>query len=209
MRIRKSAEARRLEILQATLRLAGEVGPDRLTTETVAREVGLTQPAVFRHFATKQDLWDAVADYIGKTMEAGWADSAGRSGAPEHRLRSLVATQLCLIQSTPAIPAILFSRELHSRNVALRKALFALMRRFHGLVARAIAEARDASVFHDDLDPDDAAFLVIGLIQGLALRWSLSGRAFGLVGEGRRLLDLQIRGFAREPATSAQKRRRG
>lgn len=209
MRIRKSAEARRLEILQATLRLAGGVGPDRLTTETVARDVGLTQPAVFRHFATKQDLWDAVADYIGKTMEAGWAEATGRRGAAEHRLRSLVATQLRLIQSTPAIPAILFSRELHSRNAALRKALFGLMRRFHGLVARAIAEARDATVFRDDLDPDDGAFLVIGLIQGLALRWSLSGRAFGLVEEGRRLLDLQIRGFTRVTATRTQNRRPG
>jgi AcrR family transcriptional regulator len=209
VRVRKSAEARRLEILQATLRLAGEVGPDRITTETVARDVGLTQPAVFRHFATKQDLWDAVADYIGKTMEAGWAESGRRNGAPEYRLRFLVATQLRLIQSTPAIPAILFSRELHSRNAALRKALFGLMRRFQGLVARSIAEARDAGAFRDDLDPDDAALLVIGLIQGLALRWSLSGRTFGLAEEGRRLLDLQIRGFARMPAATTPKRRPG
>jgi hypothetical protein len=120
-----------------------------------------------------------------------------------------VATQLRLIQSTPAIPAILFSRELHSRNAALRKALFGIMRRFHGLVASAIAEARDAAAFRDDLDPDDAALLVIGLIQGLALRWSLSGRAFRLVEEGRRLLDLQIRGFARVPAATTPKRRAG
>lgn len=208
MRIRKSAEIRKLEILQAALRLAGKVGPDRLTTATVAQAVGLTQPAVFRHFSKKQDLWDAVAGHIGKMMEAGWAEAAGPGGTPAHRLRSLAATQLRLIQSTPAISAILFSRELHSRNVALRKALFGLMKRFHGLVARSIAEARDAGEFRDDLDPDDAAFLVIALIQGLALRWSLSGRAFGLVEEGGRLLELQIYGFARSPVKATEKRRR-
>ena len=205
MRTRKSAEIRKLEILRATLRLTGQVGPEGVTTATVARQVGLTQPAVFRHFPTKQDLWAAVIEYIGKTMNAGWGESTPCAGAD--RLRSLAATQLRLVQSTPAIPAILFSRELHSRNAALRKALFGLMKRFHGLVARSIAEARDAGEFRDDLEPDDAAFLVIGLIQGLAIRWSLSGRSFGLAEEGRRLLELQIRGFARLPAHAAETRR--
>ena len=207
MRTRKSADTRKLEILLATLRLAGKVGPDRLTTATIAQAVGLTQPAVFRHFSKKQDLWDAVADHIGTIMESGWTKSTRDGGTPVHRLRSLAATQLRLIHSMPAIPAILFSRELHSRNAALRKALFGLMNRFHGLVADSIAEARDSAEFRADLDPDDAAFLVIGLIQGLALRWSLSGRAFGLVEEGGRLLELQICGFARSPVKATERGR--
>lgn len=207
MRTRKSADVRKAEIIEAALRLAGKVGPDRLTTAAVASAVGLTQPGVFRHFPKKQGLWDAVADHIGTRMEAGWAESARCKGAPADRVRSLVAAQLRLIQSTPAIPAILFSRELHSRNAALRKALFGLMNRLHGLVARSIVEACGAGEFRDDLDPDDAAFLVIGLIQGLALRWSLSGRIFGLVEEGSRLLELQISGFARTSVTKTRERR--
>lgn len=207
MRTRKSADVRKAEIIEAALRLAGKVGPDRLTTAAVASAVGLTQPGVFRHFPKKQGLWDAVADHIGKRMEAGWAESAQHNGASAGRVRSLVAAQLRLIQSTPAIPAILFSRELHSRNAALRKALFGLMNRLHGLVAQSITEACGAGEFRDDLDPDDAAFLVIGLIQGLALRWSLSGRIFGLVEEGSRLLELQISGFARMSVTETRERR--
>lgn len=207
MRSRKSAEIRKSEIIEAALRLAGKVGPDRLTTAAVASAVGLTQPGVFRHFPRKLGLWDAVADHIGRRMEAGWAESAQQSGAPADRVRALVATQLRLIQSTPAIPAILFSRELHSRNAALRKALFDLMTRLHGLVAQSITDARGTGEFRDDLDPDDAAFLVIGLIQGLALRWSLSGRTFGLLEEGSRLLELQIRGFVRTPVMATRERR--
>lgn len=47
--------------------------------------------------------------------------------------------------------------------------------------------------------PDDAAFLILGLVQGLAIRWSISGRSFDLAEEGSRLLDLQLRGFADRP----------
>ncbi len=207
MRIRKPAESRKAEIIDAALRLADKLGPDRLTTEAIANAVGLTQPGVFRHFPKKQELWEAVAARIGAMMEARWAKAGRTDASPADRIRILAAAQLRLIQSTPAIPAILFSRELHAKNKGLRKAFFGLMGRFHRLVAGLAAEASEAGEWRDDLDPDDAAFLIIGLVQGLAVRWSISGRDFSLTEEGNRLLELQLSGFAGAPATAAAKRR--
>ena len=54
MAVRKPAPERKAEILEATLRLADELGPDRLSTEAIARAVGLTQPGIFRHFPTNR-----------------------------------------------------------------------------------------------------------------------------------------------------------
>lgn len=196
MRVRKTADARKAEIIDATLRLADELGPERLTTEAVAAAVGLTQPGIFRHFPKKQDLWEAVAAQIGAAMEARWTKARRPGDAPLDQVRALIAAQLRLIQSIPAIPAILFSRELHTKNKGLRKAFFGLLSRFHRVVAELTAQARDAGDLHTEIDPDDLAFLVIGLVQGLAVRWSISGRSFDLTEEGLRLLDVQLSGFA-------------
>src|SRR5690606_17493862 len=133
---------------------------------------------------------------IGAVMEARWTKARKPGSAPLDQVRALIAAQLRLIQSTPAIPAILFSRELHTKNQGLRKAFFALLSRFHGVVADLAAQARDAGELRQELDPDDVAFLVIGLVQGLAVRWSISGRSFDLTEEGLRLLDVQLSGFA-------------
>tara|TARA_R110002012_G_scaffold252860_1_gene431811 strand:- start:1819 stop:2448 length:630 start_codon:yes stop_codon:yes gene_type:complete len=196
MRIRKSAETRKAEIVDATLRLADKLGPDRLTTETIAEAVGLSQPGIFRHFPKKQDLWEEVAARVGSMMEAGWKKAQGGDATSTVRIHMLIGAQLRLIQSTPAISSILFSRELHTKNKGLRAAFFALMSRFHKLIAGHVAQACAAGELRDDLDPDDAAFLIIGLVQGLAVRWSLSGRSFDLTEEGNRLLDLQLMGLA-------------
>lgn len=196
MRIRKPAETRKAEIIEATLRLADKLGPDRLTTEAVAHAVGLTQPGIFRHFPKKQDLWEAVAARVGTMMEARWTKAQSADGSATDRIRALIGAQLRLIQSTPAIPAILFSRELHTKNKGLRKAFFGLMSRFHRLIAELVAQARDAGELRRDLDPDDAAYLIVGLVQGLAVRWSISGRTFDLTEEGNRLLELQLKGVA-------------
>jgi AcrR family transcriptional regulator len=192
---RKTAEDRKAELVEATLRLADKVGPDRLSTEAIAAAVGVTQAAIFRHFPKKQDLWEAVAARIGETFQGRWTKVERLDVSSEQKLRHLILGQLKLIRSTPAIPAILFSRELHVENDRLRAVFFGLMQRFHGLAARFIDKGQRAGEFRPDVDADDVAFLVIGTVQGLVLRWSLSKRGFDLVAEGERLLGILLDGF--------------
>lgn len=200
MRVRKPAEERKSEIVEATLRLADKVGPDRLATAQVAEAVGLTQAALFRHFPRKQDLWEAVAARIGEKFQQRWLAIERGPADPLDQLRGIVTAQLKLIQSMPAIPAILFSRELHVENRTLRVIFAEFMKNFHLRVERLIAAAQRDGRLRGDIEPRDAAFLVIGLVQGLVLRWSLSGRSFDLAGEGDRLLSVQLRTIGAAPA---------
>jgi len=207
MRIRKPAEERKSEIVEAALRLADKVGPDRLTTGQIAEAVGLTQAALFRHFPKKQDLWEAVAARIGERFQQRWIAIERGPADPIDRLRTIVAAQLKLIQSTPAIPAILFSRELHVENRALRVIFAKFMANFHSRIERLIAAAQDEGRLRGEVAAADAAYLIIGLVQGLAVRWSISGRDFDLAEEGQRLLEFQLSGFA-QPAASVHAGRR-
>ena len=112
-------------------------------------------------------------------------------------MRSFVTGHLTFLQTTPAIPAILFSRELHAENEVLRSFFAVLMLRVHGFVSQMIASEIKAERYDKNLNPDDAAYLILALIQGLAMRWSLNERKFDLVEEGERLLALQLNGFKR------------
>lgn len=212
MRVRKSAEERKSEIVEATLRLADKLGPDRLSTTEIAKAVGVTQAAIFRHFPTKPDLWEAVAARIAEKLQRRWLAVEDESASPPGKLQALVAAQLTAVQATPAIPAILFSHELHTENARLRKFFYAVVERLHGLVLRILEDGQRSGHFRRDLDPSDAAFLAIGLVQGLVLRWSLSGRSFDLAEEGRRLFSILLAGFgapgqAEEPSSPGRQAR--
>ncbi len=197
---RKPADERKSEIVMAVLRLADKLGPDRLTTQSIADEVGLTQPGIFRHFATKQALWQAVAELIADKMSAAWQDALSSGDDPRERIKSLILAQLKQIETYPAIPAILFSRELQADNEPLRKALLGVLARFHATITAELADARKDGIIRQDLDPEDGAILLISLVQGLAMRWSLGARTFSMEAEGRRLLDAQIKLFQSGPA---------
>lgn len=192
---RKTAETRKTEIVEAMLRLADELGPDRLTTLAVAKAVGLTQPGIFRHFATKKDLWLAVADHIASVLANAWDAVLVDHTAPEERLAALIKVQLRQIAAHPAIPAILHSRELHTENASLRARFIEVMARFQALLVETLTDGQKSGVFRDDLVPQDAAGLLISLVQGLAIRWSLGQRGFSLEAEGGRLVSSQIELF--------------
>lgn len=193
---RKPAEDRKTDIVEALLRLADQIGPDRLTTNDIAREVGVTQAAIFRHFPTKAELWSAVGEVIAVRLAEAWQQALAANTTPKDRLRALIAAQLRQIEATPALPAILHSREINVDNVILRERFRGLMMQYQAhLVANLEGVIADGSMT-PDVRPQDAAVLLTSLVQGIAIRWSLGSRGFALQPEGLRLLDVQLALFA-------------
>jgi TetR/AcrR family transcriptional regulator len=66
-----SAEDRRLQILRVAVSLFSQRGFGGTTTKEIAQASGVSEAMVFRHFATKQELYSAILDHkacSGDTM---------------------------------------------------------------------------------------------------------------------------------------------
>ncbi|MCC7183692.1 MAG: TetR/AcrR family transcriptional regulator [Rhodocyclaceae bacterium] len=193
--MRKPSPERKAEIVDTVIGLADHVGPDRITTDMIAKAIGVTQATIFRHFPKKGDIWNSVAMHLTHRMREAWEKIGSGAADPVARLETVVLGHLRLIAQMPALPAILLSRELHGDNIPLRKTLQRTMGSFHQHLTDLVAEAIAAGAFRKDLVASDAALLIIGMVQSLAMRWSISGRSEDLVATGERLLAVQIAGF--------------
>jgi AcrR family transcriptional regulator len=191
--MRKSADLRKAQIVAVILDLADRIGPDRVTTGAVAAEVGVTQAAIFRHFPTKAEMWVAVAEHVAGLLTAAWAEALEGSKPPVDQLKALVGAQLDQIAANPAMPMLLFSRELNVENAALREAFRDRLVTLHGLLMRQVIEGQQDKTLCSDVTAGDVAVLLTSLIQGVAIRWSLGARDFPLCEEGLRLLAVQLR----------------
>ncbi len=189
---RQSAEDRKAQIVAEMLRLADEIGPDRLSTTDVARAVGLSQPAIFRHFPTKGALWLAVAEHIAARLRKAWSDAEAQAAEPDARVKALIEAQLAAISQIPALPSILFSRELQVDNTALRDVFRGLLATFQGHLVAALRDQQASGALRRDVAAEDVAILLASLVQGVAIRWTLGARGFPLVAEGLRLFELQM-----------------
>ncbi len=191
---RKPTQERKSEIVDAALDLSMDVGPGRLTTEALAKKVGVSHGAIFRHFPSKAAIWSAVFETIAKKMEqtlGGLTPSA----SPSKRLGMLVRGQLTLVTAIPALPSIIFSRELHKGNAGIQNGVLALMKRFHAVLADTIQAGIDCGELKPTLDADGAASMIIAILQGTVLRWTLARGKFDLVGEGDKMVALALAGL--------------
>jgi AcrR family transcriptional regulator len=196
-RIRKPAGDRKADIRQAALRLAFEVGPDMVTTGMIAADLGLTQPALYKHFPHKQDIWTDVADFLTSRIGDNLARSRAAECGPVDKLRMLVIDHLRLVEQNPALPEIMVLRDHQNTRTVLRERTLRRMMEFSADLVANVSAAQKQHLFRNDFAAADGAALIFGIIQSLVLRMMMNRNPSMLVPEGERLVNLQLTGFAR------------
>src|SRR5215813_7785263 len=64
------ADSRKQQIVETVLELVTARGTEAVSAQLVADAIGVTQPAVFRHFPTKEAMWLAVMDWLEERLVA-------------------------------------------------------------------------------------------------------------------------------------------
>jgi len=194
----KHPEGRKAEIVDTALALAFEAGPNRVTTVAIAERLGLTQPAIYRHYRSKADLWAAITDRLGAEVAGNIARVEAMESPALDRLRALVLGHLALVRHTPALPEIMLARDPNSADAVVRVAMQARMAAFQHTLLRLCEAGQAEGALTTDIDPRDLAALIMGVLQSLILRLLLTRNPGLPVEDGERLLALQIAAFERQ-----------
>ena len=83
-------EVRRDQLTDATLAVVADHGLRGLSVAAVARRVGLTPSAIYRHFPSKDAMLDAVLDRMRERLHGAIAASRAESDDPVDVLRRLL-----------------------------------------------------------------------------------------------------------------------
>lgn len=85
--MRRNHEERRTEIAAAALRMVGEYGVEGATMNRIASAVGVSAPALYKHFSGRTEILEAAMDILLQRV-VSWLDSSSNPSALE-RLREL------------------------------------------------------------------------------------------------------------------------
>jgi AcrR family transcriptional regulator len=179
-RPRLAACDRRAAIIEAALQVFSARSYRGATTAEIAREAGITEPILYRHFGSKRDLFlacldevwcrlrEAVEDELSQEPDpAGWVLAVPR-GMATLRRRHLAPTQLWLQALSEA-----------TEDPEIRRRFRSHLREVHDYVAEVLRRGQAAGAIREERDVDAEAW--IGL--GLGLLRSVQDRFGGLLGE--------------------------
>lgn len=198
-RTRLSTETRQAGIIAAVLGLAAERNPGAITTADIARVLGLTQGAVFKHFPTKDAIWLAVMDWVEEHLLNALEAAAQDAPSPLEALRAVFMAHVGFIMKHPGVPRLIFNELQQPQDTLVKRRTRNLQELYRKLLARLLAEAGKRGEAAAGLDKAGAATLFIGAVQGLMLQAMLAGSTAKMDAEARRVFAL-YRNAIREPS---------
>ncbi len=191
---RLSTEERQSEIIRVSIELAAEKGVDSVTTQDMADAMNLTQGAIFRHFATKDDIWVAVIVWVRERLMKVLDKAASGASDPLQAIELMFFAHIAFISKHPAIPRLLFSELLHKKNSKLRQLIEGIISGYEAKVAGLLEQGKAQSQVSADLDSQSAAVLYIGMIQGLVMQSSIFGGKRALQREAEKIFPIYLQG---------------
>ncbi|HVP69397.1 MAG TPA: TetR/AcrR family transcriptional regulator [Anaeromyxobacteraceae bacterium] len=166
MLARKPAPLRRREIADAALKVIAERGLARFTSVAIAREVGVSDAALFRHFPTKAAIVLAAIERVGEIL---FEEFPPQDSDPIDRLGRFFRQRIAVIRESPGVARLVGSEQLEQAAPAEGIArVVEFRRRSQGFVRETLEEAYRRRMLADGLAPAEATVLVLGSLLALA-----------------------------------------
>ena len=173
VRPRLPAEERRAVVLDTACRVFARCSYRGATTAEIAREAGVTEPILYRHFASKQALYLACIESAWQRVRTAWDEAVAAEPDPRVWTRAMANAFLDFREQRSAV-AQLWLRALTETgdDPEIRRYLRRHLRDVHGFVADVIRRAQAAGAIRPDRDPRAEAwiFVALGLLSAVAGR---------------------------------------
>jgi AcrR family transcriptional regulator len=175
------SEERRLCVVGAACRVFARSSYSGATTAEIARESGVTEPVLYRHFASKRDLYLACLDAAWAHVRKLWEDAIADEPDPQLQLGAMGRAYVQLQRHGDKIMlSDLWIQALNetSEDPKIRRYLRDQVREVHDFVAERIRRSQAAGGILEQRDADAEAWIFISL--GLL---STIDRRLGTVGD--------------------------
>lgn len=183
----KALSVRQREILEASLHLISKGGIQALTTKNLAAALGLSEPALYRHFRNKRDILLALLGFFKAGQTAMYARVAEAESSPSLALERMIGEVFRNFSAHPAMATVIFAEGMFQNDPRLSKVLFSILEDRQRQFAALIAEGQARGEIRRDLEEGQLALIAMGSMRLLVTRWRLSKTGFDLVEEGTRL----------------------
>ncbi|MDD4224194.1 MAG: TetR/AcrR family transcriptional regulator [Candidatus Cloacimonetes bacterium] len=173
--------------MQTAIALIARRGYKFLTTKNLARELKLTEAALYRHFASKADLIAKILSYFETLSCRILAEIETSDLEPLARIHRFVRDRYELFAAHPDLAKVMFSEELFQYDPSSAGQMNRITGKHREAMLNYLREAQDQGVVDASHDPEQLFRVIVGSMRFIVIQWNLGGQGFDLMEEGDKL----------------------
>lgn len=177
---RIDSATRKAQITEAAMELLSEGGCKDLVMVKIAKRIGVTDAALYKHFKTKNDMLLFMLERIEETMVTRLIENTNKYSDSKEKLRSILSYQFNFIQKNKSIPRILFSEALQFKDDKLKNKINNILTSYKKYLIKILQTAQNNGNIRPDLNSEAVAIIFMGMIQSTVISWNLMNYSFSL-----------------------------
>ena len=161
---RLPAAERRQALVDLATGLFASRGYRGVTTADIAREAGVSEPILYRHFASKRDLYLACLEESQRQLREKWEQAIADTPDPGDWIIAIGRAAIAFHRRRVVPPALWIQALTESaEDPELAKHVRRYMREAHDFVADVLRRAQELGGIAPDRDPDAEAWIFVGV----------------------------------------------
>lgn len=176
VRKRPKPGERRVQILQALAAMLESPESDRITTAALAARLGVSEAALYRHFASKAQMFEGLIEFIEHSIFSLANQILERESDPPAQVARIVTTVLQFAEKNPGMGRVMVGDALVLEHARLSARMNQCLDRLESLLRqpyRQLAEARNSAT--PTVDAQAAASVAVSVLIGRIQRHARTG----------------------------------
>lgn len=171
---------RKQEIAMTAMQIISEEGMSNFAMIKIAKRIGVTDSALYKHFKTKNEMLSYMVEMIEQSIKNYVFKNIADIQDPIEKLYEVMNHQFKFIEENKGIPRILFSESLQQEHKVLKVKISKIILNFREVIKNIIKSAVKSGRIKEKIDAEAAAGIFIGMIQSTIIFWTLSDFSYSL-----------------------------
>ncbi len=184
---------RQQEIIDVALNLINAKGIQGLTMKNLSKEIGISEPAIYRHFENKIEILLAVLDLFRDSTREIFEKELHTGISSLEKIEHLFTRHFERFASNPSLVSVIFSEELFRGEPILIKKIAEVIDKNASILTQIIKQGQQNGEIRNDISADHLAVTIMGSLRLFVKIWQFSGYRFDIREDGQKILNSVIR----------------
>jgi TetR/AcrR family transcriptional regulator len=167
--------ARKLQILQMLASMLEDPKGEKVTTAALAARLEVSEAALYRHFASKAQMFEGLIEFIETTIFGLINKISTEEPSGVKQVRAMVSMLLDFAQTNRGMTRVLIGDALVNENERLQERMNQLFERVEASIKQSFKVAVGENELPESFDPNARAALVLAFVLGRWHRFAKSG----------------------------------
>jgi AcrR family transcriptional regulator len=181
MKTRKATLVRQKEIILAARKLIVKYGSEHVTVRRMAKEIGVSEAAIYKHFKSKKDILSFLIDDIDLILTEDIEKNYSGSLDSINVLEKIMLEHISSVAQRRGVSFQVIAEIISLGDKSLNNKVYKVIEEYAGRIEEIFNEGIKIGVLRSDIDPHAAARLFFSMMQGLVTFWSLNQYKSNLV----------------------------